>query len=538
MEPGEQTVPAAGPSATQGGVVPAAITTPDRVETRVGTLHFTDGMPSEDALALVYDHLDFIHAFQAAVGSLPWVNMRAMHRGHLEVGVRDNELIVFPLMDSKQMFATANADTPFCTGYVDLSEGPMVVEAPPRVMGAVNDYTGDWVIDLGGAGPDRGLGGRYLLVPPGYEGRLPEGGYYVARPRTSYVLVFGRVFLEGGDDPASAAQRLRDHFKVYPYTAGGVGTSFASFLRGDGPLGPLAPPPETVFHDGAGKVMNCIPPSDISFYEMLDEIVQREPVGALDPELMGHIAAIGIVKGRPFAPDERMKRILGEAVALANATARSLCMHPRDPGWYYYPDSAWMPVLLTTTGYDFETPPPVIKGPIRDGVRTPEEVVTFPSRGYRDLDARTALYYGYTGISPAEAMLVSGIGAQYLVATFDADGQYFDGARTYRLTLPKDIPAARFWSLTVYDTQTRSMLDTPQRYPRAGSQDYPSPAAEAGADGSTTVYFAPEQPDGVGRGNWIQTVRGKSWWVLLRLYSPLEPYFDKSWRVGEVELVG
>ena len=135
-------------------------------------------------------------------------------------------------------------------------------------------------------------------------------------------------------------------------------------------------------------------------------------------------------------------------------------------------------------------------------------------------------------------MLLSGIGSQYLMAAVDADGQPFDGGQTYRLTLPAGIPAANFWSLTLYDNQTRSMLVTPQRYPRAGSQSYPSPAAEADAGGSTTVSFAPEQPDGVPRGNWIQTVPGKGWFVLLRLYGPLESYFDKSWRLGEVERVG
>ena len=516
--------------------IPASIATPDRVDTRIGTLDFTHGMPSPPTLEKVYDHLDFMHAFAAFVGSMQWVNMHAMHQAFRAAGVADGELLVFTLMDAKTMFLTANADTPYAIGFVDLSAGPMVVEAPPRLMGGVNDYQGGWVIDIGGSGPDRGLGGRYLLVPPGYEGQMPEGGFHVARCRTSRVLAFGRVFT-GGDDPASAARPLRDGFKFYPYVPGGVGTSYASFLRGDAPIAPMAPPPETVVHDGTGKVMDCIPPTDVSYFASLHEIVQQQPVGAFDPELMGHIAAIGIVKGRPFAPDDRMKRILGEAAAVANATARSLCMRPRDPDWYYYPDSAWMPLLITTTGYDFENPPPVVEGPVRDGVRTPEAVVTSPSRGYRMLDARTALYYGYVGISPASAMLVSGIGAQYLVAMVDADGQYLDGAGTYRLTLPAGIPARNFWSLTVYDSQTRSMLDTPQRYPRAGSQAYPSPAAEAGADGSTTVYFAPDQPAGVARGNWIQTVPGRGWFVMLRLYSPLEPYFDRTWRPGEIEPV-
>ena len=148
--------------------------------------------------------------------------------------------------------------------------------------------------------------------------------------------------------------------------------------------------------------MNTIPPNDFSYYEMLDEVVQQEPAGSLDPELMGSIAAIGIVKGQPFAPDARMKRILIEAVAVANATARSLFMSPRDPRWYYYPGSAWMPLTLTISGYDFETPPPVIEGPVQDGVRTPEGVKTLPPTGYRMLDARTNFYYGVMLVSPAE----------------------------------------------------------------------------------------------------------------------------------------
>jgi hypothetical protein len=135
------------------------------------------------------------------------------------------------------------------------------------------------------------------------------------------------------------------------------------------------------------------------------------------------------------------------------------------------------------------------------------------------------------------AMRLPGVGSQYLFATIDANKQYFDGAKTYKVTLPKDIPEANFWSITLYDNQSRSMLDTPQRYPRAGSQSYPSPAAEPNADGSTTVYFGPQQPQGIKRGNWIQTVPGKGYFVILRLYSPLEAFFTKSWRVSEIEMV-
>jgi len=517
------------PSAAQTGpAIPAAITTPDTVQTRSGTLDFKDGAPSKETLDKVYDNLDFTHAFDAFVNTFQGVNAVAARKGFLDIGVKDNEVLIFStLMDAKSLFLTANADTVYFLGFIDLSKGPMVLETPPKALGTVDDMWWRWVVDFGLPGPDRGEGGRYLLLPPGYDGPLPEGGYYIARARTNRVLFLGRSFLENKNDPKPTAELIRKFTKIYPYDAGGVGTSIAEFLNGKAKFGRLVPPPATVFHEGSGKVINTIPPNDFSYYEMLNEVVQQEPTTSLDPELMGPVAAIGIVKGKPFAPDARMKRILTEALAVANATSRSLFMNPRDPTWFYYPGSAWFNFLFVS-GYQFETPIPMIT---REGVKP------FPPTGYRTMDARSSFFYGVTGITPAMAMRITGIGSQYLFASMDANKQYFDGAKTYKVTLPKDIPEANFWSFTLYDNQTRSMLDTPQRYPRAGSQSYPSPAAEASADGSTTVYFGPTQPSGVKRGNWIQTDPQKGFFVILRLYSPLEPFFDKSWRVGEVELV-
>ena len=245
-------------------------------------------------------------------------------------------------MDAKSLFLTANADTVYVVGVLDLTKGPMVLEMPPKFLGAIDDYWFRWVIDIGLPGPDRGEGGKYLIVPPGYDGPLPEGGFFVARARTNRVVWFGRSFLENHNDPKPVAETIRKFTKVYPYEAGGVGTPIAEFLTGKATLGRITPPPPTVFHEGSGKVMNTIPPNDFSYYEMLNEVVQQEPATSLDPELMGPIAAIGIVKGKPFAPDARMKKILTEALAVANATSRSLFMNPRDPSWFYYPGSAWL----------------------------------------------------------------------------------------------------------------------------------------------------------------------------------------------------
>jgi hypothetical protein len=513
-----QTAPASLPS----------ITTPDKVESRLGFLDFRDGAPGQATLEKAYDHIDFTHAYDAFVNTMQGVSLVAARRGFLDAGVKDNEILIFSeLMDSKSLFLTANADTVYFLGFIDVSKGPMVFEAPPKALGALDDMWFRWVIDFGLPGPDRGLGGRYLILPPGYDGPVPEGGYYVARSPTTRLLIMGRAFLENRNDPKPAVESIRKFTKIYPYEAGGVGTSIAEFLAGKGELGRISDPPAAVFHEGSGKVMNTVPPNDFSFYEMLNEIVQQEPATSLNPEQMGSVAAIGIRKGKPFAPDERMKNILTEAVAVGNATSRSLFMHPRDPSWYYYPGSAWWNYLFET-GYEFETPIPLIT---REGAKP------FPPTGYRTLDARTNFFYGVTGITPAMAMRVTGIGSQYLLAMVDAGKQYFDGGKTYKVTLPKGIPEANFWSLTLYDNQTRSMLDTPQRHPRAGSQSYPSPAAEPNADGSTTVYFGPAQPAGIARGNWIQTMPGKGWFAILRLYSPLEPFFTKEWRPSEIELV-
>lgn len=165
---------------------------------------------------------------------------------------------------------------------------------------------------------------------------------------------------------------------------------------------------------------------------------------------------------------------------------------------------------------------------------TKEGIEPLPATGARTLNARTSFFYAYTGITPAMIMRLTGIGSQYVVAFKDGEGDTLDGAKAYRVTLPPDIPATRFWSLTLYD-QTRSMLQTPQRFPRAGSQAYPTPAASADADGSTTVTFGPEQPSDSPEGNWIQTTEGKGFFAILRLYSPLPTYFDKTWRPREIE---
>ncbi|QDT32127.1 DUF1254 domain-containing protein [Thalassoglobus polymorphus] len=506
---------------------PASITTPDKIESRIGTLQFNDGAPSEATAEKVYDHLDFTYAFRAFTDTFKGVSMQAVLEGFEAAGVKDNEILLFSkLMDSESLFLTANADTVYYLGFVNLSDGPMVVETPPNALGTFDDMWFRWVIDFGRPGPDRGEGGKYLLVGPGYDGYLPEDGFYVAHSKTTRVIMLGRSFLTN-DDPAPTVKVIKDNLRIYPYEPGGVGLSIARYLEGGVELGRNAEPKKPVYHEGTGLSMNTIPPNDYSYYEMLNRLVQSEPATVLDTELMGPIAAIGIKKGEEFTPNARMKGILEDAVKVANATGRTLGFSPRNPDWFWYKNSQWWNPLFLG-GYNFETPlPEITKGGAKP----------YPPTGYKQNDARTSFFYNATGITPAMAMRLRGVGSQYLFSIKDANGNYFDGAKTYKVTLPKDIPAAAFWSLTLYDNQTRSMLKTPQKYPRAGSQAYPSPAAEQASDGTTTVWFSPEQPEGVKRGNWIQTDPQKGWVILLRLYSPKESFFDKSWQPSEIQLV-
>jgi hypothetical protein len=506
-----------------------SISAADQLETRLGTLEFVDGFPSPETSELVQDHLDFVHALNAYLNGFPGASTVALRKGIHEAGAEDNAILIFSeLMGSESLFLTANADTVYFIGIVDLTSGPMVIDTPPQALALFDDMWFQWIVDFGLPGPDRGEGGRFLLVPPGYDGSLPDSGYHVRHSRTTRTLLLGRSFLTD-DDPAPTVETIKSTLKLYPYAQGGFGTSIGTLLEGHVQPDPPVDIPETKFVEGSGAAFNTIPPSDFGFFELLNELVQDEPADSnTNIELMGDLAAIGIVKGKPFKPDKRMRGILEDAAAVGSATSRALVFDPRESeGFAYYDGSAWG-LPLWVGGYSFETPPPHV---------TKEGIKPLPPTGARTQNARTSFFYAYTGITPAMCMRLTGVGSQYIVAFKDADGDRLDGAKTYRVTLPPDIPAARFWSLTLYDNETRSMLQTPQRFPRAGSQSYPTSAATADADGSTTVTFGPEQPSNSPDGNWIQTDEDKGFFVILRCYSPLESYFDKSWRPSEIEAV-
>ena len=256
----------------------------------------------------LYDHLDFVHGMNAFLTAFPAASTQAMRQGFHDIGVEDNSVLIFSeLMDSSSRFLTANADTVYYISFVDLSDGPMVVETPPMALGTIDDMWFHWIIDFGLPGPDRGAGGKFLLLPPGYDGPLPEGGFYVGHSRTNRALILGRSFIQD-DDPAPTVATIRSTLKIYPYTPGGAGTSVATLLKGVVPFAPPAEVPATTFVEGTGTAFNTIPPTDAGFFETVHALLQDEPADAGDMEIVGHLAELGIVKGKPFAPDERMRQ--------------------------------------------------------------------------------------------------------------------------------------------------------------------------------------------------------------------------------------
>jgi len=477
--------------------IPEGILTPDTVETSTGTLKFFDGAPYPETAQKVYDYLDTMRAVDTFLKGMPGASVDALIKGNHELGATQaHQVLIFDrLMDSNSLFLTGNTSTMYVLPTLDLErDGPTVLEAPPGMLGAFNDAWFRYMQDIGPAGPDKGKGGRYLVLPPDYEGEVPDG-YFIVPSKTYRVWVFMRASIAKGLD--AAAKNVKENLRVYPLSRKGN-------------------PPKMEYMSGSGKAFNTIHTNDYSFYEHLHHIIDGEHIGMLDPETRGLFASVGIEKGKPFAPDARMKRILEDGIRIANAAARSTVWHPRTDGTMsgvrIYPDTdsawlmGWVDKNVFFNGKDGQT---------------------------MNSDARVMFYYPYTAVTPAMAVSVPGAGSDYGIAYVDSKKEVFDGSKTYRLRIPPNPPAKDFWALTLYDNQTRSQLQTSQLFPTVGSQ---TKGIQKNADGSYDIYFGPKPPKGF-ENNWLETVPGKGWFVALRMYGPLQAWIDKTWRPGEIELV-
>ena len=491
--------------------IPPEIMTPDTVDTKyLGTLNFSDGRPSSETADRIYDHLDYMRGVQVFLNLMPAASLEAMRVGHVDSGITASNQVAISeqLMDSNPLFLTGNTDTVYASAILDLErDGATIVEVPAGSgPGTVNDAFFRFVIDMGAPGPDRGQGGMYLILPPDYDGpaiEIPADGgkvavtadgitneyFVVISPSYTNWLILRGFLVDGLPD--TAVRMFKDGLKIYP-------------------LASASNPPEMEFTNLSGAVMNTIHANNELFYEELNHVLQKEPVDFIDPELRGLAAAIGIQKGKPFEPDARMQEILKDAAVVGNATARAVTLDLRDPEAFIYDNSQWKVGFI---GGDYRW--------LRDG-----------GVGGRHLDARTLFFYFATVNTPAMAAKIVGAGSQYAWTERDANGEFLDGAKNYTLTIPANPPVNDFWSVVIYDPQTRSQLQTGQPFPSRNDQKYDLIEND---DGSITLYFGPEAPEGK-EINWIETVPGKGWFAILRLYGPLEAWFDKTWQPGEIEL--
>jgi hypothetical protein len=439
-------------------------------------------------------HQEFMlqRAIQAYMMTLPTLNIIGLRDGsEAEFGSGYNVLPIWKdRMDSRAQIPTPNADVIYSMSYLDLKkDGPIVVYAPPNVIGMFADFYQHTLTNVGYAGPDNARGGLYLLLPPGWEGSVPDG-YYVFESATYNVFLFFRTVLTQGEDGPSTTEPVAtaEQTRVYP-----LGSNEGTRNK-------------MVFPNGSGRSINMMYPADYAYWETLKEYVDYEPIGAFTMEVRGLLSSLGIVKGEPFNPTPAARSAMQQAVVEA---PKMIFANRITPGFYrranYYDNRQY-----------------------QDAWNGGDADYNMPS--FTDIDVRAAYFqYAY---GSASAMTVDAInhGSKYPVTMWDADGDLLDGSNTYKLRLPPDIPAALYWAVTLYNAIDGTMPETPQLLPSINQFD----KVDIADDGSVDLWFSPEQPDGVGDKNWIQSIPGRAGMIAVRLYGAGTEFYDQTWRPDDV----
>jgi hypothetical protein len=453
-----------------------------KIETRIGTLEFThdfaNGYPTDSTIQKLYDERDFQRACQAYLWSLPAVAFTAWQRGTTQqLGAKNGQIVAILSYEARRGILTANATTPYYLGFADLSAGPLVLEMPARgVQGAIND---SWQNAI----PGTEAPGKYLVLAPGQQAAGSVDGFIVRHSPTFNVFLGVRLT---DADPEGAKEALSD-LRMYPYA------------QRDNP-------PKMDILDAGTQAWSGLPPRGMEYWQRVNEVIQAEPVEPRDIFFHGMLRPLGLEKGRPFRPDGRQTKILTDAALVGEAMAKANSADRRFKDGKYRSDAHW----------DFA---------LRLDADDPDAF-------WNLLDERASWFYEAVGAGAAMAPKRPGPSSAYLSAYKDKAGRWLDGGTSYRLRVPPDPPIKLFWSVTIYDVDTRALILNAQKIAdRSSRMDL-----RKNADGSVDIYCGPTAPTGFEK-NWIPTVPGKNWFAYFRFYQPTEAYFDRSWPLPDFEEV-
>jgi hypothetical protein len=452
------------------------------IDTRIGPLEFThdfaNGYPTDETVDKLYDERDFQRACQAYIWSLPAVSFTAWQRGINEtLGARNGQIVSILSLEARRGILTANATTPYYLGFADLSDGPLVMVMPEQgVQGGISDA---WQRTI----PGTESPGTYLVLAPGQKVPDDVKGYTV-RQSPNFNIFLGARLTDADPERAKAALAK---IQMYPYA------------QRDNP-------PKADILDTGTKTWSGLPPRGMEYWERLNDVIQREPVEPHDIFFHDMLRPLGIEKGKPFKPDARQTKILTEAVLVGEAMAKANSADRRFAGSKFRPDAHWDFALQLDADN--------------------------PDAFWDLLDERASWFYEAVGAGPAMAPKRPGPSSAYLGAYKDKAGEWLDGGNSYRLRVPPNPPIKLFWSVTLYDIDTRALIVNDQRIAdRSSRMDL-----RKNDDGSVDIYTGPAAPAGFEK-NWIPTVSGRNWFAYFRFYQPTEPYFDRSWPLPDFERV-
>jgi hypothetical protein len=451
---------------------------------------FERGFPTPETAQRVQDEQDYQRAIQAYRFFYPTVSMEGTFQGQRDAGVEDNKAAMILAGGPRHVLFTGNSDTPYMGAAINLRQtGPIVMELPPGpYLGIVNDHHFRWVHDVGLPGEDAGKGGKHLILAPDYTGEVPTG-YYTARSNTNFILVAVRALPTGGD--MKGALNAQRRIKMYP-------------------LSQAANPPSFTFVDRTDQKVDVTLlrwEDNLQYWEKLHKVLQEEPAFEEFRPMYGLLAALGIEQGKPFAPDARMKVLLERAARAGRDQMLVAGFASSRPDRLVWQDRTWEWAALRYENGDFERPTGI------------------------DVEARDRWFSQAVGASPKMFLRTTDAGSLYWLGLRDKAGAYLDGGKTYKLSVPQPVPQQLFWSITVYDSGTRSQIQTDQD--KAALRSLVE-LKDVATTGTTDLYFGPNAPAGT-EGQWIKTTPGKGWFVYFRLYGPKGPAFDGSWKPGDFE---